>query len=337
MALRFPARTKGTTSQTGSLSVFTITEPVTAGWRTFTKATSDLDIANGDTCGLIIVDTTVTNGVNLLQVVTATWNNTTKQFTVTQNHQPSVPPSWGAGVRDVVCIDNPALFLLLAGGTMTGVFNILINGGIISPSTETALVVQRSGGASSCAASVISSATGNARLNLGRDLDEDRGGVYYNNFIDELVFRTNNSDRVKISSGGALRDVTNNPYDKFAGGGVIKLPFYVAVSPDLWTKDTSNNDKALRVVSGAGSGTGGIHPFSTAVTEDHELTTAEMPAHSHSVRYESEFASSGLTANFLGLHVSAEQTVQTTDQGESEPHSHSISLQYIDVIICSKN
>jgi len=88
----------------------------------------------------------------------------------------------------------------------------------------------------------------------------------------------------------------------FAAG--TKLVFYQAAPPTGWTKDTSNNDKALRVVSGSGGGSGGTDdlsaPPSTAHTHDmsnhthtvvdpttgsHTLITSEMPAHTHSCTY----------------------------------------------------
>lgn len=340
MALRFPARTKGTTAQTGSLSTFTVAEPVAAGWRTFTKATSDLDLANGDTVGLIIVDTTVTTGVNLLQVVTASWNNTTKQFTITQNHQPAVPPSWGAGVRDVVVIDNPALFLLLAGGTMTGVLNILISGALISPAAETGLVVQRSGGTSNCAASVISSQTGIARLNFGHDFDEDVGGLHYNHATHELVTRTNGVNRVKIDSAGVLRNAAGDAYltsvaASFPSGTVML--FYQAAAPEGWTKLTTQNDKALRVVSGVGGGSGGTNGLSALISDGTSLSIAQMPTHSHEVHYVVGSTSVGSSKDFVDNYDGGGGNVLTSEKGSGAPHSHSISLAYIDVIICSKN
>jgi hypothetical protein len=82
-------------------------------------------------------------------------------------------------------------------------------------------------------------------------------------------------------SGAALTGV-----QPFPSG--TKMVFAQASAPTGWTQDTSNNDKALRVVSGSGGGTGGTHAFSsppsTAHTHsfsDSSSTTSSAGAHSH--------------------------------------------------------
>jgi hypothetical protein len=67
--------------------------------------------------------------------------------------------------------------------------------------------------------------------------------------------------------------------------------FFMASAPTNWTQITTHNDKALRVVSGAGAGTGGSVGFSTAFASQavggtigsYTLTTSDIPAHNHSV------------------------------------------------------
>lgn len=51
-----------------------------------------------------------------------------------------------------------------------------------------------------------------------------------------------------------------------------------AAAPVGWTKLTAQNDKALRVVSGDGGGSGGTIPFSTTLAHNHPIT-----AHTHSI------------------------------------------------------
>lgn len=43
--------------------------------------------------------------------------------------------------------------------------------------------------------------------------------------------------------------------------------FYQAAAPTGWTKQTTHNDKALRVVSGVGGASGGTNPFSTVMAQ----------------------------------------------------------------------
>jgi len=80
----------------------------------------------------------------------------------------------------------------------------------------------------------------------------------------------------------------------FASG--TKMLFQQTAAPTGWTKDTSHNDKALRITSGTVS-TGGSVAFETAFasqgvagtisnsvsgsTASHTLTISEMPAHNH--------------------------------------------------------
>jgi hypothetical protein len=66
-------------------------------------------------------------------------------------------------------------------------------------------------------------------------------------------------------------------WDDISGGlglesGVVMV-FYQAAAPTGWTKSTAHNDKALRVVSGTGGGSGGTHA----------LTSPPSTAHTHSV------------------------------------------------------
>ena len=68
--------------------------------------------------------------------------------------------------------------------------------------------------------------------------------------------------------------------------------FHQASAPTGWTKSTTNNDRALRVVSGTSGGTqGGDYSFSSRLNStvttangsvsSHTLTTAQIPAHFH--------------------------------------------------------
>lgn len=71
--------------------------------------------------------------------------------------------------------------------------------------------------------------------------------------------------------------------------------FYQTAAPVGWTKSTAQNDKALRVVSGTGGGSGGTNAFTTTMTSfavagqcttttasgDTALTTAQIPDHTH--------------------------------------------------------
>lgn len=340
MAIRFPARVKAKTSTTGTGTYVVNEATPSAGYRTFTQAVTDGDLANGDQVPYIVINATVTNGPKLLEVTLGTWNNTAKTLTRDTIYQPNgAAVSWGASTQDVLVIDNPVMFLLLAGGTLTGILKILLSGAIISPATETGLVVQRSATASTeVGLSLISGTSGKSRLNMGDTADEDAGGIRYDNSTNTLHFITNGSDRQVIDSSGVLKSsVAGNTYDNFAGGGTVKLPFYMATAPTGWTKDTSQNDKAMRVVSGTGGGSGGSRALSSATTGGTVLTVSHLPEHTHNgAQYVIVAAGSYvIPIGGTGANVGFQNGTGTT--GSDSAHDHPLSLAYIDLIICSKN
>lgn len=91
-----------------------------------------------------------------------------------------------------------------------------------------------------------------------------------------------------FNNDGSITNVGSGAkYDAFPSG--TRLLFQQTTVPAGWTKDTSLNDRALRVVSGS-VGTGGTLDFSAAMTSRgitgsvgaHALAWNEMPVHSHS-------------------------------------------------------
>lgn len=336
MALRFPALVKAKTSTTGT-STYAVNEssPV-AGWRSFTEAVLDLDLANGDTVPYICVDTTVVGRVKLMEIGIGTWNNTAKTLARTTIYQPNATPvSWGAGTRDLVVISNPSLFLLLAGGTIGGLLNILISGAVITPAAETSLVVQRSAStATEVGVSLISGNTGKSRLNMGDTDDEDAGGIYYNQSTNALTFRTNGVDRQVIDSSGVLKtSVAGSLYDAFPAN--TALIFRNSAVPPAWTKSTTDNDAACRIVSGTPGASGGTLGLSAANTGNYTLTISEIPPHHHQIRVDlNATAGSNLNSDTAGAGTALRDT---TDTGGGDPHNHPLALKYVDVIVGVKN
>lgn len=126
--------------------------------------------------------------------------------------------------------------------------------------------------------------------------------------------------------------------------GTLML-FVQSAAPTGWTKSTAHNDKALRVVSGSVS-SGGSVTFSTAMANravtigSTTLSIAQMPSHNHSVSgWNGGEPTSGRFGGTGGTNTSI--SVSTTNTGGGGSHAHSGSLdmgvQYVDVIICTKN
>lgn len=123
------------------------------------------------------------------------------------------------------------------------------------------------------------------------------------------------------------------------------MVFYQASAPTGWTKSTTHNDKALRVVSGSGAGSGGTHglssPPSTAHTHTQSAHTHSIGAHSHghSLSAASHTLSSSQMPShrhqFYGggegysghsdWHTTWGRTKQTAYTGGGGSHSHSMS------------
>jgi hypothetical protein len=114
--------------------------------------------------------------------------------------------------------------------------------------------------------------------------------------------------------------------------------FVQTSAPTGWTKSTTHNDKALRVVSGAAS-SGGATAFSAVMNGSVNATTlteAQIPSHTHSY-------SSGLTTQMNASsgtirNVSDPPTANTSGAtGGGGSHTHSMNVAYVDVIIATKD
>ena len=153
-----------------------------------------------------------------------------------------------------------------------------------------------------------------------------------------------------------------------------RMLFQQTAAPTGWTKDTTNDDKALRLVSGT-VGSGGTNALSsldaTAVgtvsssisgsTASHILTTSQMPSHTHSgnvnLRTNWEAGNSSLSpigtgsARYDGSGSSPSFTTNSTGGGSGHNHgvgtlavtsaftgtANQLDIAYVDVIVAAKN
>jgi len=120
-------------------------------------------------------------------------------------------------------------------------------------------------------------------------------------------------------------------------------------APTGWTKSTTHDNKALRVVSGSAS-SGGSVAFTTAFASqtvagtvgNTTLTTAQIPAHTHDVYYSSpNVGAGGGPIQQVGPSGS---TFTTTSTGGGGSHTHTftgtainLAVSYVDVIIATKD
>lgn len=128
------------------------------------------------------------------------------------------------------------------------------------------------------------------------------------------------------------------------------IPFYQAAAPLGWTKVTTQNDKALRVVSGSGGVAGGTNSFSTVMAQTavggFTLTTNEMPSHGHPQSgsavgtfnwYNANGHNYPIPTGAGALQCELAGGFNNAGSGASHNHTITMAMQYIDVIIASKN
>ena len=149
--------------------------------------------------------------------------------------------------------------------------------------------------------------------------------------------------------------------------------FQQTSAPSGWTKDTSRNNRALRIVNGSvgdGGGNGFVDVLNSTITtssgsvSSHTLTTAQIPAHFHyafrsgnhgQLRNGSNMSSnnypgsgSGASNLYEGYNIAASNSQpnvgRTQEIGSSQGHSHgftnpnfNLNVAYTDVIIAQKD
>lgn len=144
------------------------------------------------------------------------------------------------------------------------------------------------------------------------------------------------------------------PSYQSAGGGSsfpsgTLMLFQQTSAPTGWTKQTTHDNKALRVVSGTASA-GGTVAFTTAFASQSAtgtvgnttLSTAQMPSHSHTVN---GLGNQSTCGGPDGGTVSINNPIGfgTTSTGGGGSHNHTftgsainLAVQYVDLIIASK-
>ena len=146
--------------------------------------------------------------------------------------------------------------------------------------------------------------------------------------------------------------------------GTVSL-FFLSSAPSEWSQVTTQNNKAFRVVSGTGGGTGGTNSFTGCFASrnlganfnctinassvgNHAMSNNTMAQHTHSIN-------NGGGANSIGPSPGYNTTTVRQGNGgtgnagnsgnHSHPHSRSASgsfntsinfaVQYVDIILCS--
>lgn len=147
----------------------------------------------------------------------------------------------------------------------------------------------------------------------------------------------------------------------FASG--TAMIFQQTAAPTGWTKSTTHNNKALRLINGT-VGTGGSSAFTTAFGTPSvsgsvslsgsvggtTLSTAQLASHTHTLPYNSgnqndapnfylgtarNYYSNNLTSGSAGSNSSHDHSF--SGSGSLSSATASINVQYVDVIIATKD
>jgi len=170
-------------------------------------------------------------------------------------------------------------------------------------------------------------------------------------------------DKIELRVTKGVLESMMQSYDNIEPG--TNILFNQAAAPVGGVQDSSVNDRVLRIVSGAGAGTGGSWTISGISVNSHTLTESEIPAHSHSGSTNSagnhshsyyarnydasstgvnagttNTAANALSTTSAGAHT---HTVTINSTGGGGAHNHGLTIgntwrpAYRDVIACVKS
>ena len=208
---------------------------------------------------------------------------------------------------------------------------------------------------------------------------QNNTGVFYLKTINgefSLVARPNGATELYHDHGKKLETVTGGvtitgtcTATSFAGdgsnlSGIAAFPsgtsmlFQQSSAPTGWTKQTTHNNKALRIVNG-NVGTGGGNNFSTAfgsnfsttggAVSNHTLSTSQIPAHQHEMRQLAAGLGCGPNISQAGIVGTAACATNNTaaytfNTGGGSSHNHgltqpyiNLNVKYVDFIIANKD
>lgn len=330
---------------------------ITLAGTTHTLTTTDGTLSEGQYKVLVLGGTP--SGTN---TITITPNDQNKVFLARNTTGQSVVFTQGSGGN--VTIPSGLSKIIYATGTGSG-------SAVIDFSSSLPIVgpIDAVGGFSISGTAVTSTA---AELNK---LDGFTGAAADLNYAKDL-----NATGVTATEFDYLDGVTSNIQIQlnsaltpdFASG--TRMLFQQTAAPTGWTKSTTHNDKALRVVSGT-VGSGGSNALSSldataagsvssSISGSVGATTlsiSQIPSHNHSgsvnLRTNYEAGSSSLSpigngnARFDGSASSPSFTTNSTGGGGSHTHSsgslsvsssfsgsaNQLNIAYVDVIIAQKN
>jgi hypothetical protein len=149
-------------------------------------------------------------------------------------------------------------------------------------------------------------------------------------------------------------DVVLATYDNVAGindvqtGSTIPtgsvMLFQQPSAPTTWTRISTFDDAAIRVVGNAVPASGGTNGFSTKLVpqisvDSHVLTAAEIPTHTHDMSFNAGSGSTNSQVNLFQATGGNALAFGFSNVGNGAGHNHTLTLglKFVDIILCSKN
>lgn len=149
-------------------------------------------------------------------------------------------------------------------------------------------------------------------------------------------------------------DVVIATYDNVSGINDVQLGstippgsvmlFQQANAPSGWTRISTFDDAAIRVVGNAVPSSGGANGFTSRLVsqvsvDSHALTTAEIPTHTHNFGFNSGTGGNSSQIAPFFANTSIPDSFVTSSAGSGAGHNHTLTLgvKFVDIILCSRN
>jgi hypothetical protein len=252
---------------------------------------TELDAAAGFSIQPPIVNSTLPNG-NSIQLKSITFDGGTRTFALQAVDDTVFTPISSANLLVSVggIIQRPDTDYIVSGSNITFPASAWAN----PPSSALSCFIIAFGG------------LGGLRQNQDWDT-ADKGVLLVGSGTDNLGIKlgVGSNDTVLTADSTTSSGVAWKPPSAPIPSGSVIL-FYQSTAPTGWTQVTTQNNKALRVVSGTGGGTGGSTNFTSVftsrtpsgsvsggnvsisisgTTNNHSLTRAQLPNHRHGMNH----------------------------------------------------
>lgn len=157
-----------------------------------------------------------------------------------------------------------------------------------------------------------------------------------------VITDSNNNIVTTLDNISGINDVQSSPVTP--SGSVMVFP--QTTVPTGWTRVSTYDDAALRVVGSAVPGSGGVNGFISQLVNQLTstgtgLNATQIPSHFHSwgVKLDNGHGSGSEFVFEVQLTPPGSVTIVSSFVGGGAPHSHTVTLntKYLDVLIASKN